>query len=229
MTDSRDKLRALWLVMLLVVSPIAGAGAFSGVEPVAGNPSAHVTVDEDGGADYTSIGAALDVVTDGGTVLVRPASDGHYNEPVVVDRNVTLAGTGATNLSTAPVTLNVTAYNESASEAITGNPNRTVVDINYTDPADSSEDIYFEFTSSGSVVASNTTATVSGGTFTNRTVLTGYVNESTELGLIGLLGLGTDATSVIRPGQMGISDNPLQPTCFSRVFRTDIFGGEVSG
>jgi hypothetical protein len=127
------------------------------------------------------------------------------------------------------VTLNVTAYNESASEAITGNPNRTVVDINYTDPADSSEDIYFEFTSSGSVVASNTTATVSGGTFTNRTVLTGYVNESTELGLIGLLGLGTDATSVIRPGQMGISDNPLQPTCFSRVFRTDIFGGEVNG
>ena len=183
MTDSRDKLRALWLVMLLVVSPIAGAGAFSDVEPVAGNPSAHVTVDEDGGADYTSIGAALDNVSDGGTVLVRPASDGHYNEPVVVDKNVTLAGTGATNLSTAPVTLNVTAYNESASEAITGNPNRTVVDINYTDPADSSKDIVFEFTSPKTVVASNTTATVSGGTFTNRTVLTGYVNESTEVGL----------------------------------------------
>lgn len=33
----------------------------------------------------------------------------------------------------------------------------------------------------------------------------------TSVWLIGLLGLETDATSVIRPGQMGISDNPLQP------------------
>lgn len=32
----------------------------------------------------------------------------------------------------------------------------------------------------------------------------------TQVGLIGLLGLGTDATSEVRSGQTGISGNPLQ-------------------
>lgn len=81
------------------VRELAGdRGERGSVTTQATRPSAAVgtvlVVDDDGGADYTSIQAAVDAATDGDTVLVRP---GTYREQVTVETNVTVvAPEGAT-------------------------------------------------------------------------------------------------------------------------------------
>jgi len=51
-----------------------------------------LTVDDDGGADYTSIQAAIDNSSDGDTIRVF---EGTYRELVSVNRSITLQGNGS--------------------------------------------------------------------------------------------------------------------------------------
>ena len=73
------------------VAVVLGVLLFSAVPSYAQSPSTY-TVDDDGPADFSTIGDALAACVDGDTVLVMA---GEYEEDVVVDQSVTVSGAGS--------------------------------------------------------------------------------------------------------------------------------------
>ena len=80
----RGKVIACAFVLLMV------GAMFAGVVPVAAATT--WTVDDPGGADFTSIQDAVDAANDGDTIIVR---DGTYHENVDINKQLTLIGEGA--------------------------------------------------------------------------------------------------------------------------------------
>ena len=79
------KIAAVWISSILMFTFIVMVVDIS--QPVRGATT--IYVDDDGGADYTTINEALNAASDGDTIYVY---SGTYYENVVVDRTLTLIG-----------------------------------------------------------------------------------------------------------------------------------------
>jgi len=86
----RKRSVSVYLAFLFVVVGFGGLISLEDVEV----EGATITVDDDGGADYAKIQEAVYNASNGDTIIVQP---GHYIEHVVVNRAVTIIGSGSSN------------------------------------------------------------------------------------------------------------------------------------
>ena len=79
------------VAILALMATLALPSGTAELKPLPAMVGAQLTVAVDGGADYTSISEAVAAAQDGDTVLVAP---GRYDEALIVDKDITLRGTG---------------------------------------------------------------------------------------------------------------------------------------
>ena len=82
------RLAAILAATFLLALTLAGAGLAGSRLLAATGP---IVVDSSGDGTVTTIAAAIEMASDGDTILVRP---GTYTEAVVIDKDITLAGDG---------------------------------------------------------------------------------------------------------------------------------------
>ncbi|MFV2063829.1 MAG: right-handed parallel beta-helix repeat-containing protein [Chloroflexota bacterium] len=82
------RVAAIVVATLLLALMVAGAG-IAGSRLLAADGT--IVVDQAGGGDYTTIGAAVDAAEDGDTIMIRP---GTYSESVIVDKDLRILGDG---------------------------------------------------------------------------------------------------------------------------------------
>jgi parallel beta-helix repeat protein len=81
------KVRSITLVIILVLAMMTAV--YLGLEVVPKSVGATITVDDSGGANYTTIQAAVNAAQSGDTVFVY---SGIYNEDVLINKTLTLTG-----------------------------------------------------------------------------------------------------------------------------------------
>jgi parallel beta-helix repeat protein len=82
------------LIVLIIISPIGFEFDWTVINNCAS--AAIITVNDDGGANYTSIQGAIDNATNGDTIYIW---EGIYHEKIVVDKSISIIGNGTGNTS----------------------------------------------------------------------------------------------------------------------------------
>ncbi len=89
-----QKTGTLSVAALFVFLGILAIHTVGDISENSGAEAATIVVDKQGGGDYTRIQSAIDNASANDTILVKP---GTYNESIIIDRSISLVGSGSKN------------------------------------------------------------------------------------------------------------------------------------